>query len=361
MVFGQGVVMVRPEQFAKHASSHPGVGTTESCKSSSGWLQQTSLHHLCRSVGWPTIRAVISAVLLFFPNLFELHVFHLLLTFGHSLKTKDSMSNSNSTSNPNTETKWKPIARLGIVAAASKNRVIGLNGKIPWPRLEQDRKIFKDLTRNKILVLGRRTFEEEPNRCHINHSRHCIVVSKTMAESKNYSEQGLLVMDEDDAVGARYTQTNGSTTQVHVAGSFDEALHLAKGLAENDSTNVSSETMSDMVDISATKKEDDPPAGTDGLQCWIAGGEGIYKEALRHPSAQELHLTIVDTEIDLTPPSTTTSTTLATSLARFPAKYHWDQKFKQVSQQEWPKNQPEGISAPGFTYYVYERKRRQSD
>jgi dihydrofolate reductase len=304
-------------------------------------------------------RAVASALcvcgFVFFQICFGLPFLNVWFSFGHFLKNKDSNS-STSTSNHDTETTWNPIARFGIVAAASKNRVIGLNGKIPWPRLAQDRKIFKDLTRNKILVLGRRTFEEQPNRCHINHSRHCIVVSKTMAERKTYS-----VMDEDDAVGARYRTTEGSTTHVHVTGSFDEALHLAKKLAESDSTNdSSSKNMSDMTDSCAAKKEDDPICGTGGLHCWIAGGEGIYKEALRHPSAQELHLTIVDTEIDITPPSNSITSTImtTTSLARFPAKYHWDQKFKQVSQQDWPKNQADGTSTPGFTYFVYERKRQ---
>jgi dihydrofolate reductase len=47
---------------------------------------------------------------------------------------------------------------LVLVAAVARNRVIGVNGGLPW-RLSSDMKRFKALTWGKPLVMGRKTFE----------------------------------------------------------------------------------------------------------------------------------------------------------------------------------------------------------
>ena len=51
----------------------------------------------------------------------------------------------------------EPIERFGIIAAMSKNNIIGLNGRLPWS-VPDDRKEFVRITKNKILIVGRRTF-----------------------------------------------------------------------------------------------------------------------------------------------------------------------------------------------------------
>lgn len=48
---------------------------------------------------------------------------------------------------------------ISIIAAYSKNRVIGNNGKIPWC-IREDMQHFKLLTTGNILIMGRKTFEE---------------------------------------------------------------------------------------------------------------------------------------------------------------------------------------------------------
>src|SRR5210317_2225901 len=68
---------------------------------------------------------------------------------------------------------------FGIVAAVSKNGVIGVNGSLPSWNIPQDRNHFVNLTRNKILIVGRKTFSEDKSGNHINHVRVCIVISKT--------------------------------------------------------------------------------------------------------------------------------------------------------------------------------------
>lgn len=196
-----------------------------------------------------------------------------------------------------------PIDAFGIVAAMSRNRVIGVDGKIPWD-LPEDRKAFTALTRDKIIIIGRRTFEEQPNQSHIAHAHSCIIVSETLPD--NFFE---------------------ASNRLRLARSFPEALAMADELI-------------DRSGASSSADEDEK-----NVDCWVAGGEQIYKEALMHPSARLVHLTIVDTEIDL----------VAGQVARFPAKYRWDNKFVKAE----TKDSSQDSDRHGFTRYVYRRPKLQ--
>ena len=48
---------------------------------------------------------------------------------------------------------------ITLIAACSKNRVIGCNGKIPW-NIPTERDRFKELTKGKFVIMGRKSFEE---------------------------------------------------------------------------------------------------------------------------------------------------------------------------------------------------------
>ncbi|KAL7430261.1 hypothetical protein ACHAXH_004267 [Discostella pseudostelligera] len=109
---------------------------------------------------------------------------------------------------------------FGIIAALTKDGVIGIDGVLPWKlrmqdaptNISLDRDRFVALTSNKILILGRRTFaDEDPTGEHVKHARLCIVVSKTM----NLSD--LVVVKRNNEVGPT----------VMLARSFDEALDTA--------------------------------------------------------------------------------------------------------------------------------------
>lgn len=50
---------------------------------------------------------------------------------------------------------------ITIIAACSKNRVIGNNGKIPW-HLPKDFKMFKEITMGHDMIMGRKTFDSLP-------------------------------------------------------------------------------------------------------------------------------------------------------------------------------------------------------
>lgn len=47
---------------------------------------------------------------------------------------------------------------MKAIAAMSANRVIGVDGKIPW-RLPEDMKFFKQTTLGHVVLMGRKTFE----------------------------------------------------------------------------------------------------------------------------------------------------------------------------------------------------------
>jgi dihydrofolate reductase len=47
---------------------------------------------------------------------------------------------------------------LSIIAALSKNRVIGINNQLPW-KIPEDLKRFKEITMGHPVVMGRKTFE----------------------------------------------------------------------------------------------------------------------------------------------------------------------------------------------------------
>lgn len=59
---------------------------------------------------------------------------------------------------------------LSLVAAMAKNRTIGYKNKLIW-HLPEDLEFFKTTTKNKIMIMGRKTFESLPkalpNRFHI--------------------------------------------------------------------------------------------------------------------------------------------------------------------------------------------------
>ena len=75
--------------------------------------------------------------------------------------------------------------RLSAIAAISKNRVIGHNGKLPW-HIPKDLQRVKALTLNHPISMGRKTFESIGQPLP---KRHNIVVTR----QPDYSANGILV------------------------------------------------------------------------------------------------------------------------------------------------------------------------
>lgn len=60
---------------------------------------------------------------------------------------------------------------LSSIAAMAKNRVIGVDNKLPW-HIPEDLKFFREKTKGHVMIMGRKTFESFggkplPNRFHI--------------------------------------------------------------------------------------------------------------------------------------------------------------------------------------------------
>ena len=50
---------------------------------------------------------------------------------------------------------------ITLVAAISKNLCIGKNGELPWD-IPEDMKRMREITKNKVLIMGRKTWESIP-------------------------------------------------------------------------------------------------------------------------------------------------------------------------------------------------------
>lgn len=127
--------------------------------------------------------------------------------------------------------------KLAIIVAQAKNRVIGINNKLPW-HLPEDLRYFKQVTMAKPIIMGRNTYESIgrplPGRTNI-------VISR---------------------------QADYSPANVKVVSSLDAAIELAESICLIDGAE----------------------------EAMVIGGAQIYAQALE--KAERLYLTEVDAEID---------------------------------------------------------------
>jgi len=87
---------------------------------------------------------------------------------------------------------------VSIIAAMSRNRIIGAAGIIPWS-VPADMRRFRELTLGHTLIMGRKTFES---------------IGRPLQGRKNI----ILTRQADYCADG-----------VHVSSSLEEALHLSKG------------------------------------------------------------------------------------------------------------------------------------
>ncbi len=125
---------------------------------------------------------------------------------------------------------------IHLIVAMTKDRVIGNNNKLLW-QISDDMKLFKELTTNNTVIMGRNTWESIPKKFRPLPNRKNIVVSKTL------------------------NRTNGA----EIASSIDDAVRMARG-------NVG--------------------------QIYCIGGAQIYKEFLEKELVDILHISFVKKEYD---------------------------------------------------------------
>jgi|SRR3990170_1133884 len=82
---------------------------------------------------------------------------------------------------------------LSLIAAVSRNGIIGKEGTLPW-KCSSDLRHFRDLTIGKTVVMGRKTFESIGRPLP---DRRNIIISKTMGQdSRIGSLAGLEIIDD---------------------------------------------------------------------------------------------------------------------------------------------------------------------
>lgn len=111
--------------------------------------------------------------------------------------------------------------RISIIAALARNRVIGIENRLPW-RLPEDLAHFKALTLNHPILMGRKTFESLgrplPGRTNI-----------VITRNASYRPDGCLVAD---SIPAAVALCNGADEVFFIGGAdlYRQAIPLADRL-----------------------------------------------------------------------------------------------------------------------------------
>jgi len=179
-----------------------------------------------------------------------------------------------------------PNFKIGLIAAMNQDGIIGMNGSLPWS-LPTERKHFVSCTRNKTVIVGRKTYMEENDLSHICHAKNIIIVSKTMQKEQI---KNIPIIRQ-------------ASLSQHLSKSLDEAISIAKNLDRSDSSDSSND-----------------------IKCWIIGGERLYEEGLRNNHTVELRLTMVHGQFPFN--------VRDQSIAFFPPKYRYDHIFREDKHME---------------------------
>lgn len=123
---------------------------------------------------------------------------------------------------------------ISIIAAIGKNRELGKDNKLLW-HISEDFKRFKELTMNKVVIMGRKTYESLPEKFRPLPNRVNVVVTRDL----NYKNEGIIVCK-----------------------SIEAALRQAQGKPSK--------------------------------EVFIIGGASIYEQGIKY--ADKLYLTLVDKE-----------------------------------------------------------------
>lgn len=92
---------------------------------------------------------------------------------------------------------------LSAIAALANNRVIGLDGSMPW-HYKEDLQHFKSMTMDKVMIMGRVTFDSFskplPGRHHLVLTRDASLIDKVVALKDDFT---LSYVENKDAAFAR--------------------------------------------------------------------------------------------------------------------------------------------------------------
>lgn len=108
--------------------------------------------------------------------------------------------------------------QISIVVAYDKNRVIGKDNRLPWPKIEEDLKHFHDLTIGHHNLAGRKTYESIGK---VLADRTMVVVTRT----KGFEAEGCVVVGSVKE-GIDYARSHKETELMIIGGQeiYEQAL-----------------------------------------------------------------------------------------------------------------------------------------
>jgi len=111
--------------------------------------------------------------------------------------------------------------QLHIIVAMTNARVIGKNGTLPW-HLAEDMKLFKELTTNNTVIMGKNTWNSIPQKFKPLPNRTNIIVSATLPPQNG----AIVCKSVSDAINEA-KKLNKDAYFIGGAGIYKEALAIA--------------------------------------------------------------------------------------------------------------------------------------
>lgn len=126
--------------------------------------------------------------------------------------------------------------KLSLIVAMDRNGLIGRDGGLPWPRIAEDMRLFRELTMGEIVVVGRKTWDDLPDGLP---GRCVAVVARRGVTRRGYS---ILASGPDGCVNVlaatnahKAIAIGGAETYATFRDLFDEAhVTLIDGAYEGD-------------------------------------------------------------------------------------------------------------------------------
>ena len=115
---------------------------------------------------------------------------------------------------------------MKAILAMAKNRVIGNNGKLPWPSIKEDFKWFKEFTTGKKLIVGKNTFDTLP----MLKNREILVLTRRVEELSHISNQYLI--NKNDLTGKIISDVSDLNPDIIVAGGAKTYVRLLPYITE---------------------------------------------------------------------------------------------------------------------------------
>jgi dihydrofolate reductase len=127
--------------------------------------------------------------------------------------------------------------KVVLVAALTPQRVIGLRGDMPWPKLPKDMAQFKNFTMGHPVIMGRKTWDSIPLEYRPLEGRTNIVLTR----DRNYCSEGAVVCTTLEAARQVAEEICGGGDTIMVIGggeiynlAFPYATHLRLTLLEQE-------------------------------------------------------------------------------------------------------------------------------